>query len=173
MEDGGWEGVYCHWDGYPTNRGKQIWEIIHRDFINNQGKPGVSNDGDPHKAIKAFVDIYIKGHPGGWSSFPDECYCHNPSFVIRDGQSDGKLTNKTADPLSIEWAYVISQSNMTLTIYAGKEKPGYIPGEIKQEPVYTDDGYWDHGHCAYRFEKVVTINLLGKEPNWKKIESGR
>ena len=36
-----WEGIYSHFDGYPSRLGAKIWQILHRDFIGNEGKIGV------------------------------------------------------------------------------------------------------------------------------------
>ena len=142
----GWKGIYCHWDGYPTNRGKQIWDILHTDFIGNKGSIGVGNSGDPKMAIKAFCDTYIRGHKAGWSSFPDTCYCHEPSFVMRGDHKGAKYMRKGDFNKSwCEWAYVIDPKTATMTIYSN---------------------YGKHNEA----KEVTRVNLLGKEPNWKDIE---
>lgn len=139
-----WEGIYCHWDGYPTNRGKQIWEILHRDFIGNAGEIGIANKKDPHNAVKAFIQIYIKGHSGGWSSFPEGCYCHDAGFVMRDGVTSHIEKPKHLKDTWCEWLYVVDPVKLTLTIFS----------------VYKDK--WE--------TPVVTVDLMGKEPDWKTIE---
>ncbi len=158
----GFEGCYCHWDGYPTNRGKQIWEIIMQQFILNKGKIGVVNDGST--ALQSFVDIYIKGHRGGWSAFPTECYCHSAEFVMRDGVHDNWETNKDTDPLFIEWVYVIAIENKKLIIYTG----GRARGEHKEENIkgekYTSPNYKHYIVCE------LDINPDEKEPDWESIE---
>lgn len=166
-----WEGIYCHSDGYPTARGKQIWDILHKDFINNKGEAGVSNAGDPKNAIRAFIDIYIKGHQSGFSSFPDECYCHNPAFVIREEIRKANVTSDNPNPLFIEWVYILDEEDCTLTILTGKNNPkAKKDGEIKNEPVKLENGYWNYGHCQYKHIEVAKIDLLGEEPNWEEIE---
>lgn len=146
----GWEGVYSHWDGYPTNLGKQIWDILHTKFIGNKGVADVANDGAPHKAIRAFVDIYINGHKGGWSSFPETCYCHDPNFVLRDGEQENKLSDKDNDPLYIEWVYIVDPITATMEIL---------------EAVKVGENY-EH-------KSTAIIDLLGKEPDWEAIEKRR
>src|SRR4051812_25916162 len=56
-----WEGVYCHWDGYPTWMGPQILKIL---------KENCGGD------VDVFVRDYIDAHPSGWSVFGENCYCH-------------------------------------------------------------------------------------------------
>lgn len=171
-----WEGVYCHFDGYPSTRGKQIWDILHKDFLNNKGTPGVGNSGDPSNAIHAFIEIYIKGHKGGWSSFPDQCYCHDPAFVMRDGVRASKLSNsKYPDPLYIEWLYVLDEKSHRLKIYTGRSNPDF-KGDLNsphKDVTLTNEGYWDYGTCQYRHELVADIDLLGDEPDWEHIEETR
>jgi len=148
----GWKGVYCHWGGYPTNRGQQIWEIIMQKFLLNKGRFGVTNEASREQKLQAFVDIYIKGHPGGWSVFPEQCYCHDPDFVMRDGLRESILTNKTANALFIEWVYVIDIKKGKLIIYAS--------GKDKSEK------------DKYKHYKVTEIELNpdSPEPDWKEIE---
>lgn len=165
----GWEGVYCHWDGYPTNRGKQIWEILMRDFVLNRGKLGVANKGDT--ALQAFVDIYIKGHKGGWSAFPKECYCHNAEFVMRDGIRDWTWeTDKTSDALFIEWVYVIDVANKKLIIYSG----GRAKGEHAEQSLPDKDTgevrKWKTPNYKHYLVCELEINPDAKEPDWEAIE---
>jgi hypothetical protein len=60
IEGDSWRGVYCHSDGYPTARGKEVWDAIH------------ALGGD----VEAFKKKYIDAHKSGWSSFGTRCYCH-------------------------------------------------------------------------------------------------
>jgi len=32
-EDGGYVGVYCHWDGYPKNIGPSLHAMLHADVV--------------------------------------------------------------------------------------------------------------------------------------------
>lgn len=167
----GWKGVYCHWDGYPTVRGKEIWDVLHTKFIGNKGKVGVQNKGDKKKAIQAFIDIYITGHKGGYSSFPDNCYCHDPEFVMRDGVRDERLTSDNPDPLFIEWVYVIDPKRAKMRIFGHDSNPKEKGGTVKGgAPTLLKNGYWDYGHCQYKHKLVVEIDLLGKEPDWEAIQ---
>jgi len=159
----GFKGVYCHFDGYPTCRGKEIWDILMKKFILNKGVIGVSNDGT--RALRSFVDIYIKGHRGGWSNFPESCYCHTPDFVMRDGVPDGTMNEKTADALFIEWVYAIDVEKKTLTIYV----QGRAKGETKEKGVNGNE--WNSPNYAHCFVCELDINPDSKEPNWEKVEA--
>lgn len=159
----GWQGTYCHWDGYPTNRGKQIWKILMRDFVMNRGKLGIANKGDT--ALQSFVEIYINGHKGGWSAFPDECYCHSPAFVMRDGKrKDALMTEKTADALFIEWIYVIDADNKKLIIYTNGRAKGEHTEKVKGGRSRSSPNY------KHYLVAEIDINPDTKEPNWEKIE---
>lgn len=160
----GWEGIYCHWDGYPTNRGSQIWKILMEDFCLNKGELGVQNDGKIETALRSFVDVYIKGHPSGWSSFPDTCYCHDPGFVMRDGIIDGKITSKDNDPLFIEWVYIIDVKEKKLVILTS-----YSTGKTIQKVDYKGKKY-DSSEYAHKVACVADIDPDKPEPDWEAIE---
>ena len=138
-------------------------------FVLNKGKLGVANKGDT--ALQAFVDVYIKGHKGGWSSFPDECYCHSPEFVMRDGARDEMMTDKTADPLFIEWVYVIDVENKKMLIYVGgrakgkhieKSLPDKDTGEVRS---------WKSENYKHYLVCELDINPDVPEPNWEFVEA--
>lgn len=161
----GWRGIYHHWDSYPSSLGKELW-----DFIKQSG-------------VEAITDV-IKQHPGGFSSFPSECYCHS-EFAERDGScaEDSPFYREDApcgikdsrdnpDPLFMEWVYVIDPNEHTMTILTSQ-------GDIKTEgeprsggPVKRDDEYWDYGNCAFRHVEVAKVDLDGDEPDWEKMEGG-
>jgi hypothetical protein len=167
-----WVGVYSHWDGYPSWLGKEIWKVLQTQFIGNKGKIGVGNKGDVSNAIRSFIQVYIKGHMGGWSSFDTECYCHSPEYVMRDGVRSGKITSGDPDPLFLEWVYILDPEKKTMTILASKAKPKYKENpKIKSTAPVKKDGYWDYGHCAFKHEIVEIVDLTAGEPDWKKIEA--
>lgn len=96
--DGGWIGVYHHWDGYPSGLGRVLWAALHQTYR-----------GDVQRLRAAVID----DHPGGWSSFPTaRCYCHDPS---RRGEPPmAPLTETDAEPLWIEWVYVLGDHVLTV-----------------------------------------------------------
>jgi hypothetical protein len=157
-----WSGVYCHFDGYPTNRGKQIWEILMKDFILNRGVLGVANSGNT--SLQSFVDIYIKGHIGGWSNFPDVCYCHSPEFVQRDGVNENIITSDNPDALFIEWVYVIDVENKKLIILCGGRAKGMY------EEKAPDGRKWKSPNYTHYPVIELTISPDLPEPDWEKIQ---
>jgi len=155
----GWKGVYSHWDGYPRGVGKVVYDIIMQRFLLNKGRFGVSNNASVEKKLQAFIDIYIKGHPGGWSIFGEECYCHSPEFVMRDGFVSGEITNETVDALSIEWVYIIDSKRGKLIILTNARDKGFV---------------FENGFkiSKYKHYKVCELELNPDlpEPDWKLIE---
>lgn len=86
-----------------------------------------------------------------------------------EGPAD-QFTNEQADPLSIEWVYVVNPLERTVTVLANMSKPGFVAtGEIRYEPVVDDEGWADYGHCCYRHEVVAVFSLDGPEPDWEAI----
>lgn len=142
-KDDKWEGVFNHWDGYPSGLGKEIWEILHNDFIDNKGAIGITNCGTPENAVKAFIDIMIKGHGGGWSTFGKICHCHSPAFVLRDGLTKMVLSEKDLKDTWCEYLYVLDPTKASMDIFT-----------------ITGGGT----------KLLKTVKLTGAEPNWDKIE---
>lgn len=156
-----WKGVYCHWDGYPTARGPEIFRILREQFFRDPESSKWGNaQADPKTAVRAFCDIYIDGHLGGWSSFGDECYCHSPHFVMRDGAEEKTFaTPESSDPLFIEWVYVIDPETQTMEVLCNYDK------------LAKNDGSWQPGQpYEYSWKNVATVDLNRDEPDWKEIE---
>ncbi len=87
------------------------------------------------------------------------------------GRKDRQITNETADPLFLEWIYVIDPSVKTMTILTHVMKGDHIPGEIKERPELIEDGWWDYGHCAFKHIWVTQVSLRSAiEPDWEGIE---
>ena len=144
----GWEGVYVHQDGYPTHLGRVVWQTLHQRFISPTGVRTGFETPAPLAATRAFCEVCITGHPGGWSSFPGLCYCHDPAFVTRDGLRDHRITGRDWDS-SIEWVYVVDPTRLTLAVMHSFRQGG--------APLGT----------------VATIDLLGPEPRWRRLESNK
>ena len=157
-----WQGIYSHWDGYPEGVGAAVWDVLMKEFVLNQGSPGVANNGST--AVQAFVDIYIKGHPGGWSSFPKECYCHSPEFVMRDGIRDAPVTSIEPDALSIEWVYIVDVEAKKLHIL--------IHGRAKGSTTETTDAGDSWENPNYKHYHVVSFDIDADRapPDWKVVQ---
>jgi DNA-directed RNA polymerase subunit RPC12/RpoP len=82
---------------------------------------------------------------------------------------ESQITNLDPDPLFIIWVYVIDPEERTMTVLRSQSDKK-TKGEIREEPILRDDGYWDYGHCAFRHVEVAKFSVDGPEPNWEKIE---
>lgn len=84
-------------------------------------------------------------------------------------KDNNQITNLDADPLFIEWVYVIDPERRTMSIIMHKSD-GVTKGAIREVQILRDDGFWDYGHCAYKHIQVAEISLNGDEPDWERIE---
>jgi hypothetical protein len=145
----GFEGRYCHWDGYPTGRGPQVWATVK--------ELGVEG------AIQYALKPDAKGY---WSSFvaPSELVQVRETWVADASDS---LMKSWEDDCGTEWAYVISDT--ALTIFErrfGKSSAdqGHGTGMFGLGASDTvSGGYW---------ALVATCKWDDPEPNWLKIEQG-
>lgn len=165
-----WQGVYSHYDGYPSGIGREIWRIIHWSYFKkSENGPQRMTIDDYRDALEKFCKTYIAEHPGGWSSFEaGVCYCHDPLFKKRDGALSGRITSDDPDPLFIEWVYVLDPETISMTIYSHIEVSTEEP--VRRNPLNLGDGQWDYGHCICRHVRICWIDLMGEEPEWKDIE---
>ena len=85
------------------------------------------------------------------------------------GKLIDKITSEDADPLFIEWVYVIDPERRTITILT-HQSDGKTSGAVSGDVRLRDDGFWDYGHCAYRHIVVCEISVDGDEPEWSLIE---
>ena len=134
-----WSGVYCHFDGYPGGVGKNIWNKVKE--MNHGGKTN-------EHILKNFISDFIKDHSAGWSSFPDNCYCHNKQWEDRVNP-DMTITDITTDAVFHEWVYVMSPPSESM--------------EILCSFLSKDDNKYHH-------VLVKTVEFDKEEPDWGEIE---
>lgn len=166
----GWMGRYVHSDGYPTCRGRELWQLLHVTF-----------DGD----VDAMLAVLIDQHPAGWSHLGGDwsktpgyrngygspelsyhewvmsagpaCYCHGAR-----SESENTITHDASDPLFIEWVYVFSPSHLT------------ILASTCCDPSLSDAV--DYGEYSMRHTSLVSLWLFDSagnpmpQPDWKEIE---
>jgi len=155
IDDDNWEGVYVHHDAYPLGLGAAVW------------------DGLEEQGVDEFITSAITAHPGGWSSFPEKCYCCDSEMAARDGSirvdspyyrpdaPDGRLRRSTAAAMC-EWGYLIDPGTMQLSILVHEITSKYRI-RLLQKAWYRDPV------CI--MVPYVTISLYEEEePDWEAIE---
>lgn len=151
--DDSWEGVYHHWDSYPTWLGAKLWKDLQNTHQGN---------------VEAFLRHAIDDHRPGWSSYPDHPY---------DG-ADGPMviTSENVDPLMHEWVYVFSPRVLTVFYHHSQStppRPGQafyadhwkeFPGGISRQ--VAEPQAW------YVLDIAGTYPLDDEEPDWSIVECG-
>ena len=135
--EGGFHGIYCHYDGYPAHQGRVLFEAVIGHF-----------GGDTDAACIYLIDQ----HPAGWSVLhgdfttppgyrfstdPDDrrnqCYCHGD----RHDPPRTPLDDHTAHHAWVDYAYVIGPDRLqVLTDVEGGWQP-------VADPAWTDTPEWD------------------------------
>ena len=140
--EGQFEGRYIHWDNYPTNRGKQLWAMLHGEFESN---------------VEKMLVCLIDKHPAGWSTLDNssdtgkrECYCHPKRK--RDADDEGFLfTHETfakGEDGGAEWLYAFDSENNRLFIRDLNHKEDLEPIDLAgPEPE------WSVIECGQNFER--------------------
>ena len=165
---GGWTGVYHHWDGYPTGLGAHLWDLLHNRYAGN---------------MERLVADVIDAHPGGWSHLMDgpiykpvpgsralsweatehgpACYCHTyaeggyQDMVIQGCDcQDPAVTDPSCAPLFIEWVYVFDVERDTLDVLTSATCTGpdgetrYHHWPVATIPGHIKDVLWDQIEAA-------------------------
>lgn len=122
-----WEGVYHHFDGYPTGLGRALYDLLH---------PLASSD-TLHRQVAVLVDE----HRGGWSSIIgadwsltpgfdehrrwDDPSPRRPSCYCHGDRSQGPYRLLTPeDDSGTEFAYVIDTNTATMEVFERKWEDG-------------------------------------------------
>jgi hypothetical protein len=137
----GWHGRYTHFDGYPTEAGKEWWCVFHT-----------------YADLTSFEAAIITAHPGGYRQAGGECYCHD----VGDDPNGCMYTDRDEkeEALMLEWVYVFGRR--VLTIYTNEPT-----GE--EQRCENSVGRWWMEPC-YRWVVVCQVPLDGPEPDWQVIE---
>ena len=145
-----WEGVYHHFDGYPTGLGSTLWALA-------LSPPAIASG-----SLDNMMRLLLDEHSAGWSNIQGvdwsapigfgsargpACYCHGQ----RSEKPQPLATPETMDSdawLFAEWVYVIDPERRTFSVICGM--------------VPVDDGYG----CRL----LGTFPLDGEEPDWTGLE---
>lgn len=189
----GWQGRYCHWDGYPTCRGRQLWQTFDqlgtveavRSYAIKEGTPGywssflpperlVREQAKPRKVVcrlcqgtgirPDWAQVHLPGP--GCNGCRDSGLADNSDRAdgFRSDNGEGWITS-TGDDMGTEWAYVLADH--ALIVF---ERRYGRPDE-------------DHGHGTGMFGMGASDTDVGgywlpviearwdePEPNWEAIE---
>jgi hypothetical protein len=137
-----WQGIYNHFDGYPSGLGADAWRVM-QNYLS-----------DDQVDANRFKEDYIDSHKAGWSQFAEECYCHDRG----ETETDMRIDQDSADPLFLEWVYLLDPENETLLILSSEVGGSDPPPNAK-----------DYGHCWARHNLVGVYPLRGNEPDWEFI----
>jgi hypothetical protein len=91
VEGDAFRGVYHHWDSYPTELGRRLFAIA-------QGQD-----------IDTLLRELIDGHPGGWLTVQEECFCH-------DRGEDPMPVAPDENDAWVEWAYAFDARARSMAV---------------------------------------------------------
>ena len=154
------EGVYHHWDSYPSGLGRTLFHLRNADFAR-----------DTEAMLRALIDQ----HPAGWSTVngatfsktpnagnngpqvegtdgTPKCYCHGG----RNEQS-WSVTQRNAAGSGVEYAYAFAGSIMLVigSYCSDGEKMIGMFGSGDDEAVW---------------RVIAEIDLDGSEPDWEALD---
>lgn len=160
----GFRGVYCHWDGYPTNRGKQIWEVLVHFFqdVPRHELPSGGEETQAQATIRKFGEVFVDAHPGGWSSFPFVCFCH-----VEEREENMRRTGKSWREVDLEeWGYVLDYERGCLIIIDHSDLSKLAVLEINKESMDSAN----HS-LAFANDKETREKYSKTQPDWEWIEN--
>lgn len=193
----GWRGVYNHSDSYPTWLGKKLWDHLQGRDLEQFAKE-LLQYGDWREYLNAGICEYCgkkAGHPHSISGVIFALPGHEPIPEIQRNLSrtgypdpeakhhehgsveDGQMTDQTADPLFIEWVYVIAPKNGCVTVLAHgtttELKEGQHGTWCRPSTMQELDGrQTQYGGHYYIHELAAQFSLSDAEPDWGRVECG-
>jgi len=181
-KEDGFCGVYNHYDSYPTGLGHEIWKELQklkkngtldqfpqsllafddwRNYLNGGrcpycGKKGFGQACSISGKLFGDLDKEILNNIKR-TGFPDP-----DSKYHSHGELTDKITSENCDPLFIEWVYVVEVEKHRMDILCSTRDGGWHEEDLGNGQTFRRPNY--------KHVLVTTIDLNGKEPNWKKIE---
>lgn len=160
--NGGFKGVYHHWDSNPEGLGQTLFELYKTHFKED---------------LEAMLKFLIDDHPAGWSTINDKdftkpagfydmtserlgqegnppmCYCHGDR-----NEKAWETTDKNASGSGCEWAYVFDTQEKTMRVMSSYRLNG--------NKMIGCFGSGDE-NAVWKCRKIVQLER--SEPNWEKI----
>jgi hypothetical protein len=168
-----WEGRYHHSGGYPEGLGAFLFESFNGYFTQNLDamKKYLFTDHPAGYSCIIGADLslpagYLNDYTAGYGKKPDgsvdhsvvipkgpRCFCHG------DRHEDADLrTSEDVGTADLEWLYVLEFTGKNTIMHVSQPK---------------DTGKKDsEGYRLQTWERVVTVDLHGPEPDWDVIACG-
>jgi hypothetical protein len=174
------QGVYHHWDGYPTALGATLWKLYRGHF---------------KRDLEGMLTFLIEKHPAGWSTINNADFAlpagfqeakyqtkrngdndyskpipHGPICYCHGGRHEEASPVTEKDDCGMEWAYVFNIEEKLMHVL---------------ERVFTDNavstgganlggkhmvGMFGCGAPGHqRWQEIAVIALDGPKPDWKSL----
>lgn len=193
----GFRGVYNHFDSYPTGLGKELWAHLQGRDLEQFAKE-LLQYGDWREYLNGGTCEYCgkeAGQPCDISGVIFALAGHQPIPEIQMNLSrtgyadpeakhhkhvsaeDAQMTDQDADPLFIEWVYVLAPKIGWVTVLAhtttkelreGQHGTWCEPSIMKE----LDGSLTKFGGHYYIHEPVAQFSLSDTEPDWGRIQCG-
>ena len=149
------EGVYHHWDSYPSGLSHMLYLLWNQDF---------------HRDTQAMLRKLIDAHGAGWSTIigcrfkggqSDTGGSRSPSCYCHGGRSESawRVTEKNASGSGVEYVYAFEGDTMVVLGSFVEEGQKMI-------------GMFGCGDPNASWRIMAEINLLGREPDWEALDEG-
>jgi hypothetical protein len=171
----GFDGVYHHWDSYPTGLGETLFKLYNGFFA---------------KDIAKFLQVLIDDHPAGWSTINNADFSMAAGFVEAgneyekkaDGTSDynkpithgprcfchgtrheeaSAITEKGASSCGCEWTYAFDEKKRLMYVLSSYCRNG-------KKMI----GFFGFGDKEALWKPVAVVKLDEAEPDWEAIQKG-
>jgi hypothetical protein len=166
-----WVGVYNHYDSYPTRLGQEVWQYVRGIDLIGFGEELLKYDSWEHFKNKG-VCPRCQEKVGSPHSFKEHGEHEHNEFPF----SKYHLTQDTADPVFIEWIYLIDPDEHMMHIFKNRGKHEKIKDYDKDDE-RVREGEWLVWYSGYvmkyyvKHELVESISLSSAEPNWEELWS--